>query len=88
MYITEKEIKPEAPYVELIIEGDPGDAWEGGINGRFYRISRGVPVRVPLSLAKLIYSNARVKVLSKSLYDDYKTESGKCLNSKKTRAKS
>ena len=57
MYITEKEIKPEAPYVELIIEGDPGDAWEGGINGRFYRISR-VPVRVPLS-AKLIYSNAR-----------------------------
>lgn len=87
MFITEKEIKIETPYVELIIEGDPNDAWQGGINGKFYRISRNIPVRIPVDLAKLIRSNARVTVLSLHNYDEYKTESGKCLSSKKSRAK-
>lgn len=87
MFITEKEIRIESPYVELIIEGDPNDAWQGGINGKFYRISRNIPVRVPIPLAKLIHSNARVTVLSQHSFADYKTESGKCLNSKKTRTK-
>ena len=39
--------------------------WEGGINGHFYRIERGVPVEVPESLAKLIRQGAVVELLAK-----------------------
>lgn len=39
--------------------------WEGGINGHFFRIERGVPVEVPESLARLIRAGAVVETLSK-----------------------
>lgn len=84
MYITENDINLSAaePYVEIMLkEGDT--PWTGGINGKFYRISRGKPVKVPKCLAKLIFLNEQVTVLSQSHVADYKKGSGKCLGGKK-----
>ena len=39
--------------------------WEGGLNGWFFRIPRGIPVEVPESLAKLIRQSAVVENLGK-----------------------
>lgn len=84
MYITEKEIQiPNGmEYEEIILE--QGDfPWEGGINGKFYRISRGKPVKVPANLAKLIRLNEQVTIVAKKAVSDYETGNGKCLGGKK-----
>ena len=71
---------PAQEYVELIIEDNgTGAAWEGGINGTFYRISRGKPVKVPRNLARLIQANANVTLLSKNELQEYRTGGGKRL---------
>lgn len=55
------------PKVRIVIHAKNGREryWEGGINGHFYRIERGVPVEVPESLAKLIRQSAVVEILGK-----------------------
>lgn len=67
-------------YVVLVIDDDgSGMPWEGGINGTFYRISRGTPVSVPENLARLIRANKNVTLLSNAEVEDYKSSSGKRL---------
>lgn len=83
-YITEKELAPNKKtkdeYVALVIEDDgSGVPWEGGINGRFYRISRGTEVAVPKNLAKLISLNSRVSRISELHTRDYRSQEGKRL---------
>ena len=46
--------------------------WEGGINGYFFRIQRGVAVSVPQSLAELIRQNAQVQLLGEASVRPYK----------------
>ncbi|MEG1560118.1 MAG: hypothetical protein RRY79_00220 [Clostridia bacterium] len=86
MHITENDFEGEnkgtlllsgEPRVNIMIAGT--GAWEGGINGTFYRISRGVKVSIPTSLAKLIYQNERVSIFSSELLQAYKTPRGKKL---------
>ena len=91
MYITENDLINKSnkktkrgtgdnPYVALVIEDDgSGVPWEGGINGTFYRISRGTPVTIPENLARLIRANARATQLSESELSEYKSTSGKRL---------
>lgn len=89
-YITDKEmdalhgtmgeqLKAE-PRVRLAIGGQPDDApWEGGINGYFFRIRRGVEVAVPQSLAQLIRQNEQVQLLGEAALRPYKRGRGKRL---------
>ncbi len=69
------------PRITVIIAPEAGAncPWEGGINGHFFRIRRGVPVEVPASLAKLIESNERVSILSVENVKDYRSLPGKRL---------
>ena len=65
-----------------ILIADPagtGIPWEGGINGHFFRIRRGVNVAVPKSVAELIRQNERVTVLGEELVGPYKSGRGKKL---------
>lgn len=65
-----------------ILIADPagtGIPWEGGINGHFFRIRRGVNVSVPQSVAELIRQNERVTVLGAALVGPYKNGRGKKL---------
>lgn len=84
MYITENDIKLDnkQSYVEILIKGT-GEPWIGGINGKFYRISRGVNVKVPKNLAMLIKANEQVVILSEQRVAEYKRGKGKCLGGKK-----
>ncbi|MBQ9950322.1 MAG: hypothetical protein IJO93_06350 [Clostridia bacterium] len=83
MYITENDIvineKEDYARIKLAAGDRP---WTGGINGKFYRISRGVPVDVPVNLAKLIRQNEEVTILSKRSVEEYKKPEGKCLGGK------
>lgn len=66
--------------VQLVIAGDRANRpWEGGINGYFLRIARGVPVSVPESIARLIRESEQVTVLSEKRLKAYKGGSGKKL---------
>lgn len=70
------------PKVELIIApADDGQnaPWEGGLNGYFFRIPRGVPVQVPESLARLIQENERIAELSRERVREYSAGRGKRL---------
>ena len=68
------------PRIQLRITGTPEDIpWEGGINGYFFRIPRGVPVQVPESLARLIQENARAAELSRAGVREYSAGRGKRL---------
>ena len=49
--------------------------WEGGLNGYFFRIPRGVPE----SLARLIQENARAAELSRAGVREYSAGRGKRL---------
>lgn len=93
-YITDKEIDKisgetgsslaKEEKVKLIIEAPYGAEdlpWEGGINGHFFRIKRGVEVEVPSSIAALIRANEQVTLLSKKQVSAYKRGSGKNLSS-------
>lgn len=53
--------------------------WEGGLNGYFFRIPRGIPVEVPESLARLIQENEQVAELSKARMREYSAGRGKRL---------
>lgn len=67
--------------IQLMIAGDPADnPWEGGINGYFFRIRRGVEVSVPQSLAELIRQNEQVQLLSEARMRPYKGNRGKKLS--------
>lgn len=84
MLITENEIiiKSGDTYEEVILpEGDR--PWVGGINGTFYSISRGKPVKVPSNLAALIRQNERLTVLAVESVTEYKKPEGKNLGGKK-----
>jgi len=68
--------------VALIIAPLPGTEnipWEGGINGHFFRIRRGVQVEVPKSVAELIRQNEQVNILSELSVKPYKRGGGKRL---------
>lgn len=90
-YITDKEIDRlggavgellrAEPRVQLRIAGGPEEApWEGGINGYFFRIRRGIQVAVPQSLAELIRQNEQVQLLSEARLRPYKGNRGKKLS--------
>ena len=91
-YFTDKELDRLAgklgqklmqePKVRLMIAGSMEDMpWEGGINGDFFRIQRGVAVSVPQSLAELIRQNAQVQLLGEASVRPYKGNRGKRLSS-------
>ena len=67
--------------VSVIIEDRHGAGlpWEGGINGHFLRIRRGVRVDVPKSVAELIRQNEQVTMLGAALVNAYKNGKGKKL---------
>ena len=70
------------PKVEIVIapaEGGQDVPWEGGLNGYFFRIPRGVRVQVPQSLAALIRENERVAELSRAQVRAYSAGRGKRL---------
>lgn len=70
------------PKVRLVIAPvDDGQnaPWEGGFNGYFFRIPRGVRVQVPESLARLIQENARAAELSRAGVREYSAGRGKRL---------
>ena len=80
MYITDKEISINSgePYVEIVLpKGDR--PWIGGINGRFYSISRGIPVKVPANLAELISQNENYTIIAEDSVAEYKSAQGKNL---------
>ncbi|MEA5058938.1 MAG: hypothetical protein EOM66_04245 [Clostridia bacterium] len=90
-YITDKEIDRLGgavgeqlmvePKVQLMIGGNPEDTpWEGGINGYFFRIRRGIQVAVPKSLGELIRQNEQVQLLSEARVRPYKGNRGKKLS--------
>lgn len=68
--------------VNIIIEKRQGDdaPWEGGLNGYFFRIRRGIKVNVPLSIAELIEQNERVTRISEESVKVYTRGRGKKLN--------
>lgn len=68
--------------VKICIQDTDGNniPWEGGINGHFFRIPRGIDVFVPKSIAELIAENDRVTVLSENQTKAYKKGSGKKLS--------
>ena len=90
-YITDKEIDRlqgkvgemlmAEPRVSLIIAGQPDETpWEGGINGYFFRIRRGVQVSVPQSLWELIRQNEQVQLMAEARVRPYKGNRGKRLS--------
>ena len=84
MLITEKDIhiKQGEGYEDIILpEGDR--PWIGGINGTFYSISRGTPVRVPKALAALIRQNEMCRVLAVQEIAEYKKPEGKQIGGKR-----
>lgn len=70
------------PKVEILLanpEGGENRPWEGGLNGRFYRIKRGQKVSVPKSIALLIEENEHAALQSRLLLEAYRREQGKKL---------
>lgn len=67
--------------VTLVIS-DAGDGapWEGGLNGYFFRIRRGVPVEVPEAIAELIRENEQTTELSRGALGEYRRGRGKKLS--------
>lgn len=56
----------DEPKVTVVIpvKNEKERYWEGGINGRFFRVERGVPVEAPESLARLIRTGAAAQTLA------------------------
>lgn len=66
--------------VKLTIQKNPqGTPWEGAINGKFYRIERGVEVAVPESVKSLIEENLRAEKIGALYITTYAAGSGKRL---------
>lgn len=89
-YMTDREIdrlsgaagqrlaaEPKAEIVIALADDGQNAPWEGGLNGYFFRIPRGVPVQVPESLAQLIRENERVTELSRGSVREYSAGRGK-----------
>ena len=70
------------PRLELTIPDREGSGrpWEGGINGYFFRIPRGVPVKVPKSVAELIAAGEQVAFYAERSTRAYRTAKGKKLS--------
>jgi len=67
--------------VTIVLSGAQEDApWEGGLNGYFFRIRRGVPVEVPEAIAELIRENERAAELSREAVCVYMRGRGKKLS--------
>ncbi|HOG01979.1 MAG TPA: hypothetical protein PK438_05840 [Clostridia bacterium] len=67
--------------VTLVISGaGDGAPWEGGLNGYFFRIRRGVPVEVPEAIADLIRENEQTTELSREALGEYRRGRGKKLS--------
>lgn len=65
----------------IVIAGKKEDApWEGGLNGYFFRIRRGIPVEVPEAIAELIRENERVTELARGAVGEYRRGRGKKLS--------
>ena len=58
------------------IEDDP---WEGGVNGTFYRIKRGIKVKVPKNVAELIEESEMLREQSRNETLAYRRGMGKRL---------
>ena len=68
--------------VEIMLAKLPGVSnypWEGALNGHFYRIKRGVRVRVPRSIDELISENERICEESRNELNEYAKGAGKRL---------
>lgn len=87
-YISEQEIDSIAndtmralaqeKKVLVTIRSENGEtAWEGGINGHFFRIRTDTPVEVPESLYRLIAASRRVTLASDLETRAYRKEGGK-----------
>lgn len=88
-YITDKEIDKlqgsmgellsAQPRVSMIIKDPSGDGapWEGGINGYFFRIRRGVQIQLPKSIAELIQLSEQVVILGEKKVKAYKGNKGR-----------
>jgi len=89
-YITEQEIDritsdtcralAKEKKVRLHIEPVNGEsAWEGGINGHFFRIRTGETVEVPESLARIIEQSAKTRRMAAARVKAYAGGKGKKL---------
>lgn len=89
-YITETEIETIANdtmhalakerKILVTIRPENGEtAWEGGINGCFFRIRTDTPVEVPESLYRLIAASRRVTLASDRQTREYRKEGGRRL---------
>mgnify|MGYP007125812776 CR=1 FL=1 len=72
------ELEAEAR-VPLTLPGAGGCPWEGGLNGRFYRIPRGIEVEVPASVAAIIEENGEAASLARESIRAYAVGRGKRL---------
>lgn len=91
-YITDKEIQKlqgemgerlaKQPKVKMMIKNPTGSGqpWEGGINGYFFRIRRGVEVELPRSIARLIQRSEQVEILGQRKVRAYKGNKGRRLS--------
>lgn len=62
-----------------ILPGVGDYPWEGALNGKFYRIKRGVKVTVPASVARLIYDSENMRRISGVYTEAYRHGIGKKL---------
>ena len=87
-YITEAEIDrvttetcgalaKEKRVTVTVLPEDGETYWEGGINGHFFRIRTGVPVKVPESLAKQIALSRQVRRESERQTRAYRKNGGR-----------
>ena len=53
--------------------------WEGGVNGTFYRITRGIKVKVPQNVAELIEESEMLREQSRNETLAYRRGMGKRL---------
>lgn len=72
---TEERIEIMLP----ILPGVGDYPWEGGLNGRFYRIKRGVKVCVPKAIAELINASEQARLESLASTMPYRQGQGKRL---------
>ncbi len=72
---TQNEI-PNNNIVITLIGSVHDMPFEGGINGKFFRIKRGIPVSVPMNIAKLIASRESVLMRSEDDVSGFSSMSG------------
>lgn len=66
------------PRVRMLIrDNGTGAPWEGGINGYFFRIQRGVVVELPASIARLIQLSEQVELMGERKVRPYRGTRGR-----------